>query len=197
MIFLMDSATIIFRTAVMTVLSVSLGIGSHVLQGGEAPERSSILLSLLAVATITMPLMRRQLGVFPMFSLLMLAQWVVHLLASFCADCAVGAGTAANHHLGASDHLHGVSSGNSIGMILGHAFIVALAAWWMSRGEALFADAAAIMLAGLISLAPAAVGLVVTSKAATGPVRRFREPSALHNIFLSSSLVRRGPPAAA
>lgn len=190
----MDSTAIGIRTAVMTVLSVSLGFGSHILQGGDAPSRGAAVISLLAVAALTMPLMRKSLGVGTTFSLLMAAQSVVHVLASLCADC----GPAAAHlsEAGHGTHL-AAGTGSGIGMVVGHAVIVALAAFWLSRGEALLAEAAGILLAGLVTIPALPAGIVMPSLATTRTAATFDGPRILHHLFLRSALVRRGPPVAA
>jgi hypothetical protein len=171
---------------VFAVACVLASSALHVLAGG-APIRPGFLAGALALTWAGAFLLGgRQRGLPVLLGAGFAAQYGMHHLFTAGAEASVPA-------LG---HEHGSGLGSALGMILVHAVVSVVSAWWLERGES--------ALATILHLVAACLGavwagilirasLVVEARLPRRPVASHRVDR-LTRLFLAAGVSRRGPP---
>lgn len=142
------------RTALVSSLTLVLGVSAHATAGGHFPGVIPLVLLAVLVTPVTWYAARARLSAGTLIGLLGAGQLLVHALVSAMAPTAGGSAVRlAEHHaapvLGAGALPEMSHSGAS--MWLAHAAATLVTAWLLARGEALLWRAVARLLPSLRS----------------------------------------------
>ncbi|GAA0375302.1 hypothetical protein Acor_67310 [Acrocarpospora corrugata] len=169
------------RAAVFAMVCVLASLGMHVLAGGAGVRPITLLWATGLTGVGAYLLARRRRGFGVLLPAAFAAQYGMHRL--------FGAGAVVDvegHHSG------GLST--ALGMLLAHALVASLSAWWLERGENALATLVRLLACSLFDLwrllaATLAVVPVRPVVPVAGPA-----PVITGSQILSWTLCRRGPP---
>ncbi|WP_248962774.1 MFS transporter [Sphaerisporangium perillae] len=181
------------RSAVFTVVCLTLASVAHWFAGGAAPAPQLLLSGGLVVMTITVALAGRERSPATVTGLLLAAQAFLHQLLG-----PAGTPGLPTHGPGLADLPRGHGLSVSVGMLTAHLTAALLTGWWLSRGEAaLWSVVRGIGTYVLHRLAVLCALLRRDMTPRTVPVL-FRLAQAailpVHNRLLQHAVLRRGPP---
>jgi hypothetical protein len=166
------------RAVVFAVACVHAALGMHLLADGAAPQPGMLTAATLMTGAGAFVLARRRRSLTTLLAASFAAQYGMHLLFGYGMPLT-------GHHGG------GLSAG--IGMLLAHAAVALLSAWWLERGETALATFLFLLACSLRDLwrPPAAVPAPPSRRLppVLGAVPRVPAPQ-----VLAWALCRRGPP---
>ncbi|MFI6502777.1 hypothetical protein [Nonomuraea typhae] len=174
------------RATVFSVACVLSSLAMHVLAGG-APVRPVTLYGAIAAAWAGAFLLgRRQRGVNVLLPACFAAQYGMHHLFTWGAIPAPG------------QHGHGAGMGAGLGMLLVHAMVAVISAWWLERGESSLATVVLLLAASLGRLWTALrllVRLPVTIQYGSRRPAWPERDTPRDRLLRAARHTRRGPPA--
>ncbi|WP_218041544.1 hypothetical protein [Acrocarpospora macrocephala] len=180
----MDSGRPMFRAlraGVFAVVCVLTSLGMHVLAGGAGVRPVTLAGAAAATGVGAFLLARRRRGFAALLPAAFAAQYGMHRL--------FGAGAVVD-----TDGHHSGGLSTALGMVLAHALVATLSAWWLERGENALATLIRLLACSLLDLlrllAATLVVIPVRSVAPiTGPA-----PAITGSQIFTWTLCRRGPP---
>ncbi|MEV0621920.1 hypothetical protein AB0I81_51975 [Nonomuraea sp. NPDC050404] len=173
----------VLRAVVFAVVASCLGGLAHVVAGGVVPLESAVPAFAICLAPAYL-LAGRERGLGAIVAALTATQAALHLMFSATDLIAEAAGHPQHAHLGLMP---------SAGMLVMHAWAIALSALWLSHGETLLWS-----LLRSLAVRLRVVLLALPGPGAHAPVPApFRQPEIPRPAPLEHEQPRRGPPAAA
>ncbi|MEV0313378.1 hypothetical protein [Nonomuraea fuscirosea] len=187
------------RAAVFAAVCVLAALGMHVLAGGPIAGLGTVLAATAVTAAGAYVLARRRRSPGTLLTASFAAQYGMHQLFTSGESSLFSAlspsGGEHGSHLFAGHHEDGLFAW--AGMLLAHALVAAVSAWWLDRGET--ALAALLLLLGC-SVRELLWALLIARSAAPPAYARVARPIAADRAKIRDSqvlawaLCRRGPP---
>ncbi|WP_219469745.1 hypothetical protein [Nonomuraea rhizosphaerae] len=167
------------RAVVFAVACVHAGLGMHVLNGGAEPGLATVAAVTFLTGAGAYLLARRRRSLLTLLAACFAAQYGMHNV--------FGSGSPVmGHHDG-----RGLSAG--IGMLLAHAVVALLSAWWLERGETALATYLFLLACSLCELWRGPVTVPAPPARRVVPVHG-GTPAIRASQVLAWALCRRGPP---
>ncbi|WP_188190034.1 hypothetical protein [Nonomuraea sp. SYSU D8015] len=172
------------RAAVFAIVCVYAALGMHVLAGGPGvrPEIAALATAATGMGAFVLARRRRSLGTLVVASFT--AQYGMHQLFTSGA-------TAHSGHHGEAGGLQA-----AIGMVVAHAVVATLCAWWLDRGETALVALLLLVACSLPDLWRLTTRLPAPPTRRPGPPAT-AAPGILAPQVLAWAMCRRGPPLSA
>ncbi|MEV0380398.1 hypothetical protein [Nonomuraea sp. NPDC050643] len=167
------------RASVFAIVCVLAALSMHVLAGGPIAGLGTVAAATVATGAGAFVLARRRRSLGTLLAASFAAQYGMHQL--FTA----GTGSFTGHH--------GTELSTGAGMLLAHAVVAMLSAWWLDRGETALATLLLLLATSLRVLWRLLTAPPPLTSPRPAPIAA-QAPGILFSQVLAWTLCRRGPP---